>query len=250
MDPAQIVIIVIAVILGATIKSVTGMGLPVIAVPIISIFAGPEVAIAVLAIPNTIQNVLLVVASRSARHETIGLVRFSITAIIGAVIGTLLLGVVPEDVIKVLLIVILIAYITNSLRARDHRLSADAARRWSPVTGLAAGLSQGASGISGPIVGAWYHAVGVARHAFVFSVATVFLVSGAAQAVVLAQTGLLSGRLVISLLLTVLVVATIPLGSRLRERLGGRGFDRAVLGLLAVSTLALIGEVVAGRLGS
>jgi uncharacterized membrane protein YfcA len=245
---AQIVAIVIAVIIGAVIKSVTGMGLPLIAVPIITVFAGAETAIATLAIPNTVQNLVLVIKNRSHRRQSVGLVRFALAGIAGAVIGTLALGTVPEWTITLLLILIVSTYLISVLLSPEYHLDETTAHRWSGVTGTAAGLFQGASGISGPLVASWFHALRLERGPFVFSIATVFLVSGGTQALVLARTGLLDGRLIVSAVLTAIVVATIPLGPVLSARLGSRGFDRAVLALLAASTIALVIELVISAL--
>lgn len=248
MSTAQIVAIIAAVIIGAVVKSVTGMGLPLIAVPIITVFAGAETAIATLAIPNTVQNLVLVINNRAHRLRSVGLGRFALAGIVGAVIGTLALGTVPEWMITVLLIVIVSAYLVSVIVSPDFGLDPSTAHRWSPATGTMAGVFQGASGISGPLVASWFHALRLERGPFVFSIATVFLVSGGAQAAVLASTGLLDGRLVVSAVLTVIVVATIPLGPILSAKLGSRGFDRAVLVLLAASTIALVIELVISAL--
>lgn len=97
MGTAEIVVIVVAVLAGATIKSVTGLGLPIVAIPIISVVAGPEVAVAVLAIPNAAQNLVLAVRNRRHVHETVALGRLVVAGIGGAALGAFALGVVPED---------------------------------------------------------------------------------------------------------------------------------------------------------
>jgi uncharacterized membrane protein YfcA len=243
---AQIIAIVIAVIIGAVVKSVTGMGLPLIAVPIITVFAGAETAIATLAIPNTAQNLVLVIRHRGFRRDSVGLGRFAVAGIVGAVVGTLLLGTVPESVITVLLILVVSAYLISVTVTAEFGLTRTTAQRWSPLTGLVAGVFQGASGISGPLVASWFHAVRLPRGPFVFSIAMVFLLSGVAQALVLGRTGLLDGRVLVSVALTIIVLATIPLGPVLSAKLGSRGFERAVLLLLAASVVALVVELAIG----
>lgn len=252
MTGAEIAVVVAAVIAGATIKSITGLGLPLIAIPIITVVTGPETAIVVVALPNTVQNLFLVVAHRRAFPETISLGRFAGSGIVGAVIGSVALGIVPDAVITVVLVVIVSAYLVSTVFAgalgdSRRRPTRPMAERWTPVAGLASGIFQGAAGISGPIVGAWHHALGLGRDAFVLSVSTVFLVTGSTQIIVFARTGLFEDRLTLSILLSAVVIASIPLGRALGRRVGGRGFDRAVLGLLAISVLALVVELVTGR---
>lgn len=252
MTGAEIAVVVAVVVAGATIKSITGLGLPLIAIPIITVFTGPETAVVVIALPNAVHNLFLVIAHRRAFPETIGLGRFAGSGIVGAVIGSVALGIAPDAAITVVLVVIVSAYLVRTVLAGvlgegGHRLARPTAERWTPLAGMSSGIFQGAAGISGPIVGAWHHALGLGRDAFVLSLSTVFLVTGSTQIIVFARTGLFEGRLTPSILLSAVVIASIPLGRVLGRRVGGRGFDRAVLGLLAISVLALAVELVTGR---
>jgi uncharacterized membrane protein YfcA len=71
------------------------------------------------------------------------------------------------------------------------------------------------------------------------SITTLFFVSGFAQFGVLAANGALSGRVIATLLACVPVLASIPVGTWLRERVSGRGFDLAIIAMLAMSSIAL-----------
>lgn len=244
MSSTDLVIVVAAVLLGATIKSVTGMGLPIIAIPIISVVTDPELAVAVLAIPNTAQNLVMAYRHRQHVGDTVGLGRMVVAGIAGAALGAAALGVVPSEAVVAVLVVLVAAYLANAVRAPHVGLAPATARRWAPVAGFVSGVFQGGAGISGPIVGTWHHALRLPRGAFVVSVSTVFGVAGITQTAVFASTGLLDGRLGASILLTLVVLATIPVGRRLSERVSGPGFDRAVLGLLALSLVALTVDLI------
>jgi len=244
MSSGDLVVVLLAVALGATMKSVTGMGLPIIAIPIISVVTDPELAVAVLAIPNAAQNLVMAFRHRQHLGDTVGLAPMVVAGIAGAALGAAALGAVPSEVVLGVLILLVSAYLVNSVRAPRIGLAPSTARRWAPVAGFVSGVFQGGAGISGPIVGTWHHALRLPRGAFVLSVSSVFLLAGITQTAVFATNGLLTGRLAVSVLLTVLVLATIPLGSRLSGRLSGPGFDRAVLGLLAISLVALTIDLV------
>ena len=56
MSILDLIIIGIAVCLGAIVKSVTGMGLPLIALPILSLFVSPETGIGILGIPSIVEH--------------------------------------------------------------------------------------------------------------------------------------------------------------------------------------------------
>lgn len=244
MTTLQVAVIVAAVLLGATIKSIAGLGLPIIAIPLISLVAPPELAIAVVALPNAVQNASLVVSTRRHRVETIGLGRFVLVGVLGAGAGALMLGVFSEQLLLATLLVVVGMYLATSIVSPHLGLDRRTALRWAPAAGFVGGFFQGSTGISGPIVGTWHHALDLTRGAFVLSVAASFLLSGTTQVIVLLATGLLDGRLLISGALSLLVLATVPLGHRLRERMSGVGFDRAVIALLSVSALALAVDLV------
>ena len=61
MTATQLVIVLVAVIIGSVAKAVTGMGLPVIAIPIAALFVDIDTAVVVIAFPN-----VLATSSRSA----------------------------------------------------------------------------------------------------------------------------------------------------------------------------------------
>ena len=121
----------------------------------------------------------------------------------------------------------------------DFRVGPERSRRLAPAIGGVAGVSQGAIGISGPIVGSWIHSYRLPRGAHILSVTTLFLISGATQFLVLVLAGELAGRVGPSLLACIPVMAAIPVGERLRNRVSAHGFDLAVIGVLIISIVAL-----------
>ena len=120
MSTLDLVVVGVAVILGALVKSVTGMGLPLIALPIISLFVSPEAGIAVLAIPAIVQNAGIVSTNWHARRDTRGLWLFCLAGGAGVVIGTLSLGAVPEQVTLIALDATIITWLYQRWRNPDH----------------------------------------------------------------------------------------------------------------------------------
>ena len=239
MTGVELAIVLVAVVIGAISKAVTGMGMPVIVIPVAALFVDIGDAVVVIALPNLFANAVLVVREREHVHETRDLPALAITGGIGAVIGTLLFVNVPDEPLVIALIIAIVVYITTFFLRPDLRTSPEQSRRLSPFAGLLAGTFQGAIGISGPVVGSWIHSFRLPRGAHIFSVTLVFLVAGSAQLVVLVVSGELGGRIVATLLACIPVLAVIPIGTRLRDRISGRGFDLAIVGMLALSSIAL-----------
>jgi uncharacterized membrane protein YfcA len=238
--------IVVASALGAGVKGVTGMGYPLIAVPLISLVGGVEDAVVAIAAPNLAANVYLCLHARGAAGETRDLWRLAAFGIVGAVIGTVALVQLPDEPLSIAIALTIVGFVVQFVRHPELRFRQATARRWSPVAGTTMGLLQGATGISGPVVGAWFHGYRLTRDAYIFSITLLFGTTGAVQlAILLGQGEMTSGRAWGALAAAIPAALMLPLGVRLRQRLAGRAFDRAVLGVLLVSALSLVVEVVA-----
>ncbi len=232
--------------LGAFVKGVTGMGYPIIAVPLIALVLGVEDAVVIVAAPNLAANLYLCWEAREARHESRDLRRLVGFGIVGAIAGTLLLVRLPEDPLLIVLALTIVAFVVQFIRDPELRIDPAAATRWSPAAGAFAGLMQGAVGVSGPVVATWLHGYRLPKNTYVFSITLIFGVSGAAQLVVLLLQGeVAGGRALASTMAAVPVALMIPLGIHFRRRLDGPTFERVVLVVLLVAAVALVLRVVA-----
>ncbi len=241
MNGADLTVILVASAAGMFVKSVTGMGYPLFAIPLISLAVGVEHAVVIVSIPNAVANALLCWQARAGRSDSRDLLRLGSAGVLGAILGTTALVTLPEWPLLLLLVLAIAVFVLQFWRAKDRQISAHTSRRWSPLVGALAGLMQGAVGVSGPVVAAWLHGYRLERNAQVFSVTLLFLVSGVAQIVFLASSGAYTReRITVAALVLIPVLVMIPIGTRVRNRLSGPGFDRAILGVLAVSAIALL----------
>jgi len=241
----ELAIVLVAVIIGSIAKAVTGMGLPVIAIPIAALFVDIDTAVVVIAFPNVLANTYLAFRERAHLHETRDLPMLAVTGIIGAVAGTLLFVSVPETPLVIAVIVAIFGYVALFFLHPDLQVGPHRSKRLAPAVGLVSGGFQGAIGISGPIVGSWIHSYRLRRGAHILSVTTLFMLTGITQLVVLAGHGEFAGRVPATLLACIPVLGAIPLGTRLRDRVSVRGFDLAIVGVLSVSAAALAIETFA-----
>lgn len=234
-----------ASLLGAFVKSITGMGYPLIAVPLITLALGIEAAVVIVAFPNLVANASLCFGARDGRAEARDLRALVGFGFVGAFAGTYALVRVPEEPLLIMLALTIVSFVLNYLRSPELRIDPDTSRRWSPVVGGFAGAMQGAVGVSGPVVATWMHGYRLPKQAYVYSVTAIFGVSGGVQLGLLLAAGKMTvDRAVVSVLALVAVLAVMPAGTRLRGRLGGPGFDRAVLAVLVASGISLIIRVV------
>lgn len=239
MSGTELTIVLIAVVIGSVIKAVTGMGLPPIAIPIAALFVDLDDAVVTLAFPNVVANGVLAYHARDNIGATRDLPVLAIAGAFGAVVGAIAFVSLPETPLVVILIIAILGYVIAFFAKPDLQIGAERSRRLAPAVGGVAGAFQGAIGISGPIVGSWIHSYRLDRGAHILSVTSLFLVSGLTQFVVFVATGELAGRVTASALACIPVLASIPVGTWLRDRVSTRGFDLAVVGMLIASIGAL-----------
>ncbi len=230
----------VAVVIGSVVKAVTGMGLPLIAIPIAALFVDLDDAVVTIAFPNMLANGVLAYRERSHLGETRDLPVLAITGVVGATLGAIAFVGLPETPLVIVLIAAILFYVVAFFAKPDLRVGPGRSARISPFVGTIAGAFQGAIGISGPITGSWLHSYRLDRGAYILSVTSLFLISGATQFAVLAATGQLAGRVVASLLACIPVLASIPVGTRMRSRVSSRGFELVVVAMLVVSIGALL----------
>lgn len=245
MSGIEIAIVLVAMLVAWSVKAVTGMGGPILVVPIASLFIDVDTAVAVVAIPNLLSNLLLAVRERESINDTRDLPLLAGFGIIGAIGGAFVFVHAPEDPLVILLIVALSIYVITFFAKPDLRVGPDRSRRLAPGVGLIGGGFQGAIGISGPIIGSWIHSYRLPRNAHVLSVTSLFFITGTAQLIVIAANGKLAGLVLVTLASCIPVFISVPIGTRLRDRLNSRTFDLAVVSLLCVSIVALVVRTVA-----
>ncbi len=228
-------------------KSVTGLGYPLVVIPILAPLTGIETAVAVVTLPNAAANVLVGWRTRHARADTRDMWMLSATSALGTVAGTFILVSAPERPLLIVLAAAVLLFVVRSLWFGDVSVSAEFGRRASPAVGLVAGVMQGSVGVSGPIIGSWLHAYRLPRDAYIFALSVLFLIAGAAQIASLASIGAYDAdRLTAAAVGFGPVVAVLPVGEHLRARLSGAQFDRFVLVMLAAAGVTLVVRALTG----
>ena len=243
----DIVVIAIAIGVGAFIKGATGGGLPQVAIPVMAPFIGVEHAVVIMAIPGIVANGWLIRSHRAEYEHTRDLPSLVATSIVGAVVGTVALKSLDGTALSAALLAVIVAYVLVALVHPGFRLPVRLTRVLSPPVGLVAGGLQGSTGISGPLLTTYLHGFQLVPRAFVFSLAVLFGIGAVVQAATLAVVGLYTGtRLLESLLVLLPIAAFQPVGSWAATKLSRQTFQRVTLALVAGSGLTLAHTVLTG----
>jgi uncharacterized protein len=240
-DLSELSIILIAMVVGGFVKGATGQGLPQIAIPVMASFLGVEHAVVVMAVPGVIANGWLLWTHRSHLRQTRDLPAILATGVFGSVAGTVLLTTLDDRILSLALASVIVLYVVFFLAHPSFSLRPTVTRYSSPPVGLAAGLLQGSTGVSGPLVSTYVHALRLDKETYVLSVATVFLVFSVVQTAALTILGLYTeSRLGESLLALVPIMIMLPIGTRLTHGLSRRAFDLMILAVLVASGARLV----------
>jgi uncharacterized membrane protein YfcA len=236
----ELAIILVAMAVGAFIKGVTGSGLPQIAIPVMASFIGVEPAVVIMAIPGVATNTWLLLTHRRHRFETRDLPSLLVMGIAGAVVGTWLLKSLDNSVLSLVLAAVVVLYVVVFLFRPQLSVPPAVTRFTSPGVGAMAGVLQGSTGVSGPVLMTYLHSFRLGKEAYVFSLTLLFQVYAVVQTAMLVALGLFTQtRLIYSLLSLIPIMVLLALGARVAKRLSRRTFDYVVLALMAGTALKL-----------
>jgi len=245
LSDTELLIVVAVGVVAAFIKSIAGMGYPVVLVPVAAIFVPTADAIIFVSISNLALNLALAWSARTHRRNSPLLTVFIVASMVGAVIGAAVLPSLPDTTIRLLLVGIVALFLVNRYRSPEWKISPNHEPLLTPLVGGIAGVFQGAGGISGPVVAPWFLSLKLDRNAYVFATTTVYALSGIAQIAVFGFQGTYTPQLFgIALLLVPFTLAIQPVGIRLRQRLPMEIFERVVLGVLVFAMLSLVARLV------
>lgn len=237
----EILVIVVAMAIGAFVKGVTGAGLPQIAVPTMAIFLGVEHAVVVMAIPGVVTNAWMLWQHHRHLHAARHLPAMVVTGLVGVVIGTAVLKALDPRWLSLALAGVIVLYLTVRMAKPGFALPDRVTRLTTPPVGLAAGVLQGSTGISGPMLTAYLHGMRLTKQVFVVSLVTMFLTMAVVQAIALAGLGLYDwSRLGQSVLALVPIMIVLRAGARYADRLSSWRFDRWITILLVAFAANLV----------
>jgi uncharacterized membrane protein YfcA len=241
MNLESFVVVFVAIGLGAFSKGATGIGLPLIAIPIMAGFLGVEHAIVVMTIPVAASNIWLVWSYRKLATAIPGLPFMLVMAFIGTFLGTYVLATLDERALTYMLAAWIALYLGNMAINPNFRLRGRAALIGSPILAICAGISQGATGMSGPVIATWIHSYRLGNKTYVFGVAIMFLAISGAHVLAVSGGGLLDeARLTEGLLALIPTVLFLPLGMRMTNLISAKLFNRIIILLIVIMELKLV----------
>lgn len=235
LGPAELVAVVLSLLLGGVLKGFTGAGAPIAAIPVMAAFVDLRIAVMVMLMPNLLTNLRQAVQFRRSQPERGFLWPYVAGGGVGVLIGTWLLTGLPGRWLDVLVACAALAYVLFRIGRPDWRIERPAARAGAVPAGVAAGILQGATGLSAPATMSFLNAVRLTRPEFIATVAVVFCVFSALHITVLWAMGHFTAEIaVLSSAALLPVLIGMEVGSRLSRQVPAALFDRLILSLLVL----------------
>jgi uncharacterized membrane protein YfcA len=236
LPTAALIALVAVFVFGGLVKGVTGVGLPLVLVPLATQFVSVPVAVALVSVSMVATNV---VQSTEGGHTGVAvrhLLPILVPLIFGSVLGTHLLISIDRRRLNLIIGISFLAVALLLLCLPRLRIGPTAARWGGPFVGFGAGVLGGMSAIFGPPMIAYMVGLGTDPDTFVKHMAILALTAATTMLIVLGTSGAMSGGdFLMSGLALIPILVGMPLGRWLRGRISPNLFRLLVLVVLAAS---------------
>jgi uncharacterized protein len=241
LAPELLLLCALAFFLGGLVKGTLGIGLPLVALPLLSLGWPAVQAMALLAAPVLLSNIWQAwdsgISARGVRRFAPLLATLAL-ATLATVPMTLALS--DATLRTVLACVVLLAVTLNALPLKLTVPPAQE-RWWSAGVGAVSGVMGGVSALTGPVIISYLVSLRLPRDVFVGTISVIYLCGSVPLYASMAWQGRIT-----ALIATVSMLALLPmalglhLGRRVRHRLSEALFRRLLLAFLALLALLLM----------
>ena len=235
------VLVGVALLLAAFVKGATGLGFPLIATPMVALLLDIRIAITILILPNLFMDITQVFrdgfpdAVLRRFKSMIGL------TIIGVFLGTMVLVMLPLWALNLCLGIMVIVFVLSNLLKFDFAISPAAEKTLSPFVGLLSGFLNGMTNAAGPILAIYFYSLKLEKRNFVKSVATIFMITKAAQLIAVSTWNLFDwNTLTLSLQVVLFTLIGFFAGLKTQDRVNQKTFSRGLMVLLSIIGVILI----------
>ena len=241
MSALDLAILVIGLAFAGLAKGATGMGLPLVATPILAAVFGPRMAVVIVTIPIFVSNSILLMQGWRRVEVLRGLAPIIVASVIGTTIGVQLLASLDQRTFAILITAMVAVFLLKGDRLIGNDPRARRARLLGPLVGLVGGVLQGTTSIASPIVGSYFHTLRLPPRDFVVVLAAVFEINAVVQVIGYWLLGLFTPEvLALGIIGLVPTLLALMAGIYLRGRMDAERFRSLILVLLVLSVVNLL----------
>lgn len=241
MSALDLAILTLGLAFAGLAKGAFGMGLPLVATPILASVFGPRVAVVVVTIPIFVSNSLLLIQGWKRTGVLRGIGPVALASVVGSIIGVQLLALLDQRTFAILISLMVAVFLLRGDRLIGDDPRARRARLLGPLVGLVGGVLQGTTSIASPLVGSYFHTLRLPPRDFVLVLAAIFELNAIVQVVGYGLLGLFTPEvLALGLIGLVPTLLALMLGIHLRGRMDPARFRSLITVLLVLSTANLL----------
>ena len=225
------------------VKGALGVGLPLVAVPLLSLVLPPPTAISLLVVPVLISNLWQAwQADKPARYA----MRFkwlSLSLLVSTVVSVRLSLALPTELLSVLVAASVICAVVLMMYKPQGSIPSEQELPLGIGVGVLAGMMGGLSSMTGPFIITYLLALKLGRDEFVGSISIIYLFGMIPLYLALAYYGRLGlVETSMSLLALAPMALGMMIGRRMRAFLSEEAFRRVLLGFLASVAVLLVSK--------
>ncbi|MGH7827571.1 MAG: sulfite exporter TauE/SafE family protein [Candidatus Binatia bacterium] len=241
-------LVAVALLFASYVKGTTGLGFPMIATPMVALLLDIRTAITILIIPNIVMDVAQVFRGGFPYAVWQRFHWLLVLMIIGVFLGTKVLVMLPLWVLNFCLGVMVLVFVLSNLLRFDFKISSRAESLLSPAVGLLSGFLNGMTNAAGPSLAIYLYSLKLEKKDFIKTIATIFVLTKASQLVAVSTWNLFGwATLVLTLEVTLFILAGFYAGLKTQDRVNQRTFNRGLLVLLSVIGATLLVRALTQR---
>ena len=243
LDLYSIAIIVLGLSIGSFVKGLTGMGLPLVAIPFMAAFLGAEHAVVVMQIPGLVSNLWLVWRHRAETKSTHIKYDLIVPACVLTVVGVWFLDSADDNITILLLAATVACFLLLLLLNPTFKLDGIVGRIAIPLASCIGGFTQGAAGVSGPLFSTLIMSFRLNKEGYVFYNGLLFGLFNAIQIIAMIFFEMFTWQRVIEGCLALFPLLIFQfLGMRLMGHVTPKVFNGAVIVVIVLMELKLVWE--------
>ncbi len=226
---------------GGISKGVTGLGLPLIAVPVMATAIDPRTAIAMMVVPTLTSNAWMVWRSGRAAETWRRFWPLLLFLAIFTVLGVQVLVRVDAAMASLLVGLGLMLFCLSQVFPVGGEITPRMERWAGPAVGVVAGVMAGTTNFYGPPLFAYLAALRLSKDTFVATITFFFMIATVPQQASMAVAGVLTLEIAAaSAVAAVVVLAGVGAGGLIRKRVSQEVFQRVLVAMLFLIALNLI----------
>ena len=245
MSAESLVIIFLALAAGSVVKGISGLGLPLTAIPVMAGYMDVDRAVAIMVLPGVLLNFWLLWTYREHAFRIPNLPAVTVVAVLCVALGAWILSRAPETYLIIFLCLWLGLYLLRVLLKLWIDIPVGNDRLTQFITVASAGLVQGSVGMAGPVIAPYLHSLNLKQPQYVFAVSVYFQIFALTQLVSFLWLGLINtDRAIESLLACIPIAIFLPTAVWLSRFVTDKAFNVLVIVLLVVIEGRLIWRLI------